>query len=539
MSSSSRWRVLISSIFVATSVAVVVAPAEPVEAVTGCFTIDVGFDERMDVDELDEASGMVLSRQMPGVMWTHNDDDPTKSDDENNRIFAVNERGDLLATVQFNLSPGNPTVPDSQFVELEDIAFGPGPDGDPNYLYLADTGDNNPVREYASIYRFAEPVFNPNPNNPITIHVSESELDGTRFHYQSYLDPTKIKPRNVEGVFVDPATGHLFLFEKGLHAIDANGNLADGTNLPRLYSFVYRVTAGDLFPSNVGTVRLATVETYVRAKDQENVFGISAADISVDGSIIAIKNTEETFYWHRDPSESVLETFNRDHDAPCQAPPGIKGESLAISPTNDRMVMIREGVISPIWQAVFTNQDHECFGQPATILGTAGDDVITGTPGNDVIVTFGGNDSVVGLDGYDRICLGPGDDEAAGGPKRDRIDGGPGDDVISGKKGKDILWGGPGADTLKGNEAADTMYGGDGNDTINGGLGNDTAFGGNGSDSLAGSSHADVLNAGKGADVIAGGNGNDALAGGDGSDDCDGGGGTDSATACESVVGVP
>lgn len=536
---SPRWGVLTSLLIAATSLALIGAPAPDAEAVTGCFTISVSNDERMAVAELNEASGLVLSRQMPGVMWTHNDDDPNKTDDENNRIFAVNESGDLLATVQFNLAPGNPTVPGPQFDELEDIAFGPGPNGEPNYLYLGDTGDNNPTREYAAVYRFAEPVFTPDPENPITINVSEGALEGTRFQYQSYQNPNEIKPRNVEGMFVDPATGHLFLFEKGLHAIDEDGNLADASGLPRLYSFVYRVKASDLFPGNIGNVRLASVETYVRAKDVEEVFGISAADISVDGSIIAIKNTEETFYWHRDPNESVLATFENDHDAPCRAPSGMKGEALAISPTNDRMVMIREGQISPIWQAVFTNQDHECFGQPATIIGTSGDDVITGTSGDDVIVTFGGNDHVVGAEGFDRICLGPGDDSAIGGKRGDRIDGGLGDDELRGNKGNDILKGGAGADLLIGNENADSLYGGSGRDTVQGGPAGDTIYGGDGADTLKGSGSGDSIAGGKGGDSIIGGNGDDALTGGGGQDQCDGGGGSDTASSCEEVTGVP
>ena len=51
-----------------------------------------------------------------------------------------------------------------------------------------------------------------------------------------------------------------------------------------------------------------------------------------------------------------------------------------------------------------------CFGAPATIVGTEGNDQLFGTPGPDVIVTLGGDDSVFGLAGDDRICLGPGDD---------------------------------------------------------------------------------------------------------------------------------
>jgi len=538
MVSSARWRVSIGSLMAAASLAVIGAPAEPAGAATGCFTISVTNDVRMGVPAIDEASGLVLSRQMPGVMWTHNDVDVGAPPAENNRIYAVNQSGELLATVQFTMSSQLNIVPGSQFEELEDISFGHGPNGDPNYLYLADTGDNSSTRPFASVYRFPEPVFTPNAQNPITIGVNESQLDATRFEYQSYINPNQIKARNVEGVFVDPASGNLFLLEKGLHAIDANGDLADATGLPKEYAFVYRVAAGQLFPSNPATVRMATVETYMKAQFAETTGGITGADISADGTIIAMKNAEETFYWVRDPNESVLATF-ADHEPQCHAPSGMKGEGLAIGPTSDRFVLIREGLLSPIWQAVFTNQDYECFGQPATIVGTAGDDVIGGTAGDDVIVTFGGDDRVFGKTGSDRICLGPGDDYADGGTRRDRIDGGWGDDTILGGTGYDILWGRDGRDTIGGNAHDDRIYGGDGRDVLAGGSEDDIIYGMDGADMISGKSDRDTLIGGKGGDTVKGGSGNDTLSGGSGTDICEGGTGTDTASTCEDVSGVP
>jgi hypothetical protein len=45
-----------------------------------------------------------------------------------------------------------------------------------------------------------------------------------------------------------------------------------------------------------------------------------------------------------------------------------------------------------------------CFGRPATIIGTPGDDVLLGRPGSDVIVGLGGNDTVSGGRQIDYIC---------------------------------------------------------------------------------------------------------------------------------------
>jgi hypothetical protein len=83
-----------------------------------------------------------------------------------------------------------------------------------------------------------------------------------------------------------------------------------------------------------------------------------------------------------------------------------------------------------------------CFGRPATIVGTDGDDVIVGTPGDDVFVALGGKDIVLGLGGNDRICGGDGDDILIGGAGRDRLSGGPGEDILIGGDGWDVCRGG-------------------------------------------------------------------------------------------------
>ena len=534
-----RWRVLISFLLAAGSLLAVSAVAPTPADGAACFNLAISNDNRMDYDEVDEASGLLLSRQMPGVMWTHNDDDPNASNWENNRIYAFNEVGDLLATVQFVLSGSDDTVPGSRFVELEDIAFGDGPNGDPNYIYLADTGDNNPTRPSAAIYRFPEPQFNPDPDNPVTIQVHESELEGTHFQYQSYINPSQVKPRNVEGVFVDPIAGHVYLFEKGLHAVDANGDLADSSGLPKEYAFVYRIPKSKMFPANAGAMRLATVVSHVKAEFQHSTFGITGADISADGTIIAVKNSDELFYWHRDPNESVVATFNRDHTAPCLVNQVVKGEAVAVSPISDRIVAIREGLLSPIWQVRFTNQHHICFGQPATIVGTGDDDVIVGTDGNDVIVTYGGNDVVDGKKGNDRICLGLGRDTGKGGSGYDRVSGGEGADTLIGGGGTDILRGERGRDTLRGNAGADKLYGGGFADELFGGSQADELYGGGGKDDVLGGGGPDDLSGGNGPDTMTGGKGSDTMSGGAGSDSCDGGAGTDTAASCETVTGVP
>jgi hypothetical protein len=79
-----------------------------------------------------------------------------------------------------------------------------------------------------------------------------------------------------------------------------------------------------------------------------------------------------------------------------------------------------------------------CNGLAATIVGTAGDDVLIGTPGNDVIAGLGGSDTIRGAAGNDVICGGDGDDRLIGGDGDDRLDGGVGNDRCNGGTGTDV-----------------------------------------------------------------------------------------------------
>ena len=88
-----------------------------------------------------------------------------------------------------------------------------------------------------------------------------------------------------------------------------------------------------------------------------------------------------------------------------------------------------------------------CNGQPATIIGTEGDDDISGTPGDDVIVGLGGNDRITGLAGNDLICGGDGDDDLIGGDDDDQLFGEADNDVLEGDDGIDSCDGGTGVDS--------------------------------------------------------------------------------------------
>jgi hypothetical protein len=99
--------------------------------------------------ELNESSGLAISRSQPGVFWSHNDsgDAPT--------IYAIDQSGRLLATVP---------IAGAEARDWEDMSSGPCPasfSAGPSQtcLYLADTGDNDRVRTSLAVYVVVEPLL--------------------------------------------------------------------------------------------------------------------------------------------------------------------------------------------------------------------------------------------------------------------------------------------------------------------------------------------------------------------------------------------
>lgn len=144
-----------------------------------------------------------------------------------------------------------------------------------------------------------------------------------------------------------------------------------------------------------------------------------------------------------------------------------------------------------------------CNGHVATIVGTAGDDVLIGSPLADVIVGLGGKDRIEGKQGNDIICGGGGNDRIFGGAGNDVIFGGVGKDRLFGSFGQDDLFGGNNSDILKGGDHKDVLMGQKGEDTLHGGVGYDYLFGGPKNDALYGEGGEDVLNGQTGTDTCA------------------------------------
>ncbi len=188
----------------------------------------------------------------------------------------------------------------------------------------------------------------------------------------------------------------------------------------------------------------------------------------------------------------------------------------------------------------------KCFGEPATIVGTNGDDSITGTNGPDVIVSRAGADTVEGGGGFDLVCGGPGPDRLSGGRGGEFLFGGKGDDRLRGGAGPFSDYApGPGRDRVVGSNVVDDVVHfigatgpvvaslitqeatGQGADELIsvehllGGPFGDTLIGNSADNTLVGRAGADELRGGEGFDFLAGQKGDDDIHGGADSDIAD------------------
>lgn len=178
--------------------------------------------------------------------------------------------------------------------------------------------------------------------------------------------------------------------------------------------------------------------------------------------------------------------------------------------------------------------------------GGEGDDRILGRGGHDSLFGGGGADAMAGDGGNDSLSGGEGNDALYGGLGDDRLAGGGGDDMLAGEDGNDILIGDDGNDRLHGGRGNDTLVGGSGRTVLSGldgddymvdsggpnglwgGIGNDTMLGGASSDTMNGQEGDDMLFARAGNDLLVGHHGADRLQGGEGDDSVHGGWGNDS-----------
>jgi len=278
--------------------ALILSAANSYAACDACTTIGAGTSwGAVAMNPLQEASGLAASRRNPGTLWTHNDG-------STQNLFAISTNGLRLATLNLNVN----------VTDVEDIAAGPGPVHDINYLYVGDIGGSaNPgdVRTSVKIIRLPEPVIELTwATNPRSL-----SADGVEVFTLTYPDGSF----DAESLLVDPLSGDVYVVTK------QSGSAR-----------WYRANLNGL--ANGATTALQ----FVRAVG----FGVaSGGDISADGTQIILRREDFALLWERCHDETIDTALSRiGQSVPVVGPPTEpNGEAVALLPDGSGYLSISEG----------------------------------------------------------------------------------------------------------------------------------------------------------------------------------------------------
>lgn len=216
---------------------------------------------------VNEASGLADSRNMNGYLWTHQDSGYPSE------LFLVSKDGKNIRKY---------AVPGTDFLDWEDIASGPGPQKDINYLYIGDIGANaHPNRPTCTINRVRE-ISNPDET------FQPGSVEKIVYRYPD-------GPKDAETLLLDPVSLDLYVVSKE----------ASRVNLYRLP-----------YPQPVGSEMTAELTgaipgIKISALPSSLITSPTSGDISFDGKEIIIKTYTTVYYWKREDGQTIGEVLTQ------------------------------------------------------------------------------------------------------------------------------------------------------------------------------------------------------------------------------------
>ena len=252
-----------------------VDPQQDDQEIAELFTDGQSLGE-IQIADLDEASGLAHSRSNQLYLWSHNDSGGAPL------LFLMTQSG---------VESGRFTLEGAQNIDWEDMAIGPGPLPNTDYLYAADIGDNRAQRESYTIYRVEEPDLNV---GSIPTTSTLQNVDAINFVYDD-------QAKDAEALMVDPATNDLYIISK------------------REASVILYVLP---FPQS--TIEMDTAERISVLPFTQ----VTAAEISADGNEVLMKNYFNVYHWSKAGTESIPELLTT---TPSRLPYTVEpqGESIA------------------------------------------------------------------------------------------------------------------------------------------------------------------------------------------------------------------
>jgi len=255
---------------------------------------------RLNETLLNETSGVVASRQNPGVFWAHNDSGDSA------RVFAFYIRCGKAHSLGYftvdGISAGNTQ-------DWEDISIGPGPDGR-QWIYIGDFGNNGGWRNNANsgflrLVRFPEPQVTIPVVDPVTSPGNRGSTEAGRtqilpFKYPHQGEAPTNGEYDQEALAVHPNNGRAYIITKRI------GNTSTAIQ------HAYALSLDDpLWISTLAVNWSSPVKTdALRLRNPVGIHGqITGMDISPDGLRTVVR--EYTVGWVYTSTGATREAFEQ------------------------------------------------------------------------------------------------------------------------------------------------------------------------------------------------------------------------------------
>ena len=253
---------------------------------------------------IDEASGIAASRKNTGVLWVHNDSGDSA------RVFAISTGGSLLGI--YNITGAGAR-------DWEDIAIGPGPDPNKDYIYIGEIGDNKARHSSVVVYQVPEPTVDCG-QAPVDVNIGPAVSISL-----AYPDG----PRDAETLIVDPITADIYIISKREMS-------------PKVYRAAY--------PQSIS--RTTTMELVAALPLGWAVGG----DISPDGNLVIVKNNSRASVWVRPAGANLWEAF-ANPQCPVPLIPEPQGEAICFDADGCGYFTVSEKPYQPIY---YFARDGQC-----------------------------------------------------------------------------------------------------------------------------------------------------------------------------------
>lgn len=255
-------------------------------------------------DLIQEASGIVTSRKNASVLWVHNDSGNSP------KIYAINPSGELLGAFG---------IKDTHCRDWEDIAIGPGPEENRDYLYIGDIGDNKAKYPAVTVYRVPEPNVDNNRDG------KEFEIGPAEGIELVYPDG----PKDAETLLIDPITKDIYVISK--RSIFSKVYLAP---YPQSIEKPTKLILMSILPWGLAT----------------------GGDVSRDGRLVIVRGLTSASIWHRPEGKPLWDAFEGECTS-IELMPEPQGEAVCFDADMSGFFTLSEKPFQPIYY--FRNVDSK------------------------------------------------------------------------------------------------------------------------------------------------------------------------------------